>query len=105
MFNYEWKREFKRVYLDVQHALNTKWNDDSTMDDNLAAVNALKETCERYMQENEMPIQAIRPTDPLTAPKIDEKSVGNKIYACDAKRAVSGRYGSERAILLRMSDG
>lgn len=99
MFNYEWKREFKRVYLDVQHALNTKWDDDSTMDDNLAAVNALKETCERYMQENEMPIQAIRPTAPLTAPRIDENYPNEKIYACDAKLDVSGQYESERAIL------
>ncbi len=99
MLNYEWKREFKRVYLDVQHALNTKWNDDSTMNENLAAVNALKETCERYMHENEMPIQAIRPTAPLTPPRIDENYPNDKIYACDAKRGVSCQCGSERAIL------
>lgn len=47
----------------------------------------------------ERPIIQIRPTAPLTAPRIDENYPNDKIYACDAKRTVSGRYGSERAIL------
>lgn len=47
-----------------------------------------------------MIIRQIRPTAPLTAPRIDENYPNDKIYACDAKRAVSGQYGSDGAIII-----
>ena len=52
MFNYEWKAEFKKKYLNVQHALSQRWEDESTRENNKKQVMKLKELCERYLNDN-----------------------------------------------------
>ena len=49
MFNYQWQRAFKDAYLDVQHALNTRWENDITAENNKKAVRELIKVCEDYL--------------------------------------------------------
>ena len=50
MFNYEWKSVFKDAYLGVQHALNARWVNDITAENNKRAVTELKKVCEDYLK-------------------------------------------------------
>jgi hypothetical protein len=61
MFNYEWKKTFKRAYLDVQHQLNMKCTGEETIDADCQVVAALMVLCEQYLREREQErVQGIR---------------------------------------------